>query len=173
MIGRRWRAPGAAILVHGGVALAASVVGFFALQLWRADLRVPFSSRGDSVFFAMMVKAVVEHGWYLTNAQLGAPGVLTLHDFPQADALHLLTIKVLAAPSGDWALLFNVYFLLGFPLIALSAFAVLRHFRVACWPALAVSLLYAFLPSRLLIGELHLYLAVFYQVPLAVLLACG
>jgi phosphoglycerol transferase len=175
MIGRRWRAPGAAILVrvsvYAGAALAASVVAFFALRLWRADLRVPFSYRGDSVFFAMMVKAVVEHGWYLTNAQLGAPGVLTLHDFPQADAIHLLVIKILSALSGDWALLFNLYFLLGFPLIALSAFAVLRHFRVAGWPAAAVSVLYAFLPSRLLIGELHLYLAVFYQVPLAVLLA--
>jgi len=171
MIGRPSRARVAAILLYGGAALAACVEAVIALRLWRADLRVPFNVRGDSVFFEMMVKAVVEHGWYLTNAQLGAPGVLALHDFPQADAIHLLLIKVLSWPSGDWALIFNLYFLLGFPLITLSALAVLRHFRVAPAPAFVVSLLYAFLPSRLLIGELHLYLSVFFQVPLAILLA--
>src|SRR5580765_1136863 len=159
------------LLPYLGVALAACVEAVVALRLWRADLRVPFNYGGDSIFFAMMVKAVVNHGWYLTNPQLGAPGVLALHDFPQADAIHLLLIKLLSWPSGNWALIFNLYFLLGFPLITLSALAVLRHFRVAPAPAFVVSLLYAFLPSRLFIGELHLYLSVFYQVPLAILLA--
>ena len=153
------------------MALAACVEAVLALRLWRADLRVPFNYRGDSVFFAMMVKAVIDHGWYLTNAQLGAPGVLALHDFPQADGIHLLLIKLLSWFSADWALLFNIYYLLGFPLIALSAFAVLRHFRVAPGPAFVASLLYAFLPSRLMVGELHFYLVAFYQVPLAILLA--
>lgn len=171
MIGRPSRARVDAILTYGGAALAACIEAVLAMRLWRADLRVPFSYRGDSVFFSMMVKSVVDHGWYLTNPQLGAPGVLALHDFPQADAIHLLLIKVLSIFSSDWALLFNVYFLLGFPLIALSSLAVLRHFRVASGPAFAVSLLYAFLPSRLLIGELHFYLSVFFQVPLAILLA--
>jgi phosphoglycerol transferase len=113
----------------------------------------------------------MDHAWYLTNPQLGAPGVLALHDFPQADGIHLLLIKLLSWFSTDWALLFNVYYLLGFPLIALSAFAVLRHFRVAPAPAFVASLLYAFLTSRLMVGELHFYLSVFYQVPLAILLA--
>ncbi|HMF44444.1 MAG TPA: hypothetical protein VKQ32_27410 [Polyangia bacterium] len=171
MIGRPSRARVAAILGYGGAALAACVEAVLAMRLWRADLRVPFSYRGDSVFFSMMVKSVVDNGWYLTNPQLGAPGVLALHDFPQADAIHLLIIKALSAFSSNWALLFNVYFLLGFPLITLSALAVLRHFRVAPAPAFAVSLLYAFLPSRLQIGELHFYLSVFFQVPLAILLA--
>src|SRR4029079_11385314 len=90
---------------------------------------------------------------------------------PQADGIHLLLIKLLSCFSTDWALLFNVYYLLGFPLIALSAFAVLRHFRIAPVPAFVASLLYAFLPSRLMIGELHFFLAGFFQVPLAILLA--
>jgi phosphoglycerol transferase len=170
MNGRWWRAS-AAVRLYGAVALAAVVEAVLVLRLWRADLRVPFNYGGDSVFFEMMVKAVVDHGWYLTNPQLGAPGVLALHDFPQADAIHLLAIKVMSLSSSDWALLFNLYFLLGFPLIAVSALAVLRHFRVAPVPAFVTSLLYAFLPSRLSIGELHFFLAVFYQVPLAILVA--
>ncbi len=171
MIARPGRGRTAALLVYAGVALAACVEAVLALRLWRADLRVPFNYRGDSVFFAMMVKAVIDHGWYLTNPQLGAPGVLALHDFPQADGIHLVLIKLLSVFSADWALLFNVYYLLGFPLIALSAFAVLRHFRVGTGPAFVASLLYAFLPSRLMIGELHFYLVGFFQVPLAILLA--
>jgi phosphoglycerol transferase len=171
MNARAGRGRAADFLLYGGVALAACVEAILALRLWRADLRVPFNYRGDSVFFAMMVKAVIDHGWYLTNPQLGAPGVLALHDFPQADGIHLLLIKLLSWFSGDWALLFNIYYLLGFPMIALSAFAVLRHFRVASLPAFVASLLYAFLPSRLMIGELHFYLVAFFQVPLAILLA--
>ena len=171
MIARLGRGRAAAMFAYGGVALAACAGAVLALRLWRADLRVPFNYRGDSVFFAMMVKAVIDHGWYLTNPQLGAPGVLALHDFPQADGIHLLLIKLLSWFSTDWALLFNIYYLLGFPLIALSAFAVMRHFRVAPGPAFVASLLYAFLPSRLMTGETHFYLVDFYQVPLAILLA--
>ena len=171
MIARLGRGRAAATFAYGGVALAACAEAVLALRLWRADLRVPFNYRGDSVFFSMMVKAVIDHGWYLTNPQLGAPGQLALHDFPQADGIHLLLIKLLSWFTSDWALLLNVYYLLGFPLIALSAFAVLRHFRVAPGPAFVASLLYAFLPSRLMTGEAHLYLVDFYQVPLAILLA--
>src|SRR5262249_568424 len=105
MIGRPSPARVAAILVYCGAALAACVAAVIAMRLCRADLHVPFNYQGDSAFFAMMVKAVVDRGWYLTNPQLGAPGVLALHDFPQADAIHLLLIKLLAWPSGDWALI--------------------------------------------------------------------
>ena len=110
----------------------------------------------------MMVKAVIDHGWYLTNAQLGAPGVLTLHDFPQADGIHLLLIKLLSCFSTDWALLFNVYYLLGFPLDRAVGVRGAPPFSVAPVPAFVASLLYAFLPSRLMIGELHFFLAGFY-----------
>jgi len=161
----------AAILTYAGAALAALVAAVVLLRLWRADLRAPFNDRGDALFFGMMVKAVVDHGWYLTNPSLGAPGVLALHDFPQADLLHLLIFKVWSWLSGDWALLFNLYFLIGFPLITLSALAVLRHFRVGAGPAVAASLLFAFLPSRIVTGESHLFLAAFFQVPLAIMAA--
>jgi hypothetical protein len=86
------------------VALAACVEAVLALRLWRADMRVPLNCRGDSVFFAMMVKAVIDHGWYLTNPQLGAPVVLALHDFPQANGIHLVLVKLLSCFSTDWAL---------------------------------------------------------------------
>ena len=148
------------------------------MNLWKADLRVPFAYGGDALVHALVVKSALDHGWWWTNASLGAPGVLELHDFPFAahDTVHFLLIKAMSLFSRDWALLFNLYFLLGFPLITLSAMAVLRHFRVGYGPAVAASVLYSFLPSRLLKGEGHLFLDVFFQVPLAILMllwVCG
>jgi phosphoglycerol transferase len=160
-----------ALIAYGVAAAASMLAGFVLLRLWRADLRVPFDYHGDALYFEMVVKAVVDHGWFLTNPNLGAPGVLAMHDFPSADSLHLLIIKVMSWVSSDWALIYNLYFLLGFPLITMSALAVFRHFRVAYVPALAASLLFAFLPSRLLMGEVHYFLSIFYEVPLAILVA--
>ena len=100
-----------------------------------------------------------------------------MYDFPpQFDSLHLIAIKLMSAFTHDWALIFNLYFLLGFPLIALSALAVFRHFGVSRAAAIAASILYAFLPSRLIKGQAHLFLDTFFEVPLAILLmlwVCG
>lgn len=158
----------------GGYAVAAGlavVLAFLLLHLWGVDLRVPFDYRGDALFFGMLVKSLVDGGWYLTNAHLGAPGVLELHDFPLSDAFHLGVLRLMTVFSRDWALVFNLYYLAGFPLIALSALAVFRHFRIAYAPALACSLLYAFSGPRLLTGESHLFLAMFYELPLGILVA--
>jgi len=165
-----------AIWAYAVAAVVAAVLGVLALQLWRADLRVPFHYQGDALAFGLWVKSVIDNGWYLTTPQVGAPGVLTMHDFPIAETFHMLIFKLMSVVSGDWALLFNLYFLLGFPLITMSAFAVFRHFGVRNGPALAGSLLFAFLPSRLIKGELHYFLDIFYQVPLAILVllwVCG
>jgi phosphoglycerol transferase len=147
----------------------AAAVGM--LRLWKADPHVPFDYRGDSVSYGMIVKSIVETGGFLTVPRLSAPGELQMSDFPFAlDWTHIVAIKVLSLFSADWAVVFNAYFLIGFPLITVSALAVFRHFKVALGPALAGSILYAFLPSRLLKGEGHLFLDSFYQVPLGILL---
>lgn len=153
-------------------AVIATLAGALLLQVWRADLRVPLRYEGDALSFALPVKSVVDHGWYLQNPSLGAPTGLQLYDFPYAlhNVFHLGLIKAMALFSKDWALLFNLYFLLGFPLIALSALAVLRAFRVGYGPAIVASVLYAVLPSRLIKAQGHLFLDTFFQVPLAILI---
>src|SRR5690242_20382529 len=109
--------PWKAYAVAAAVSLAAAVLF---LHLWKADLRVPFDYGGDALSFELVVKSVVDHGWYLSNPDVGAPFGLEMHDFPFADSLHLVVIKVMSWFSHDWALLFNLYFLLGFPLITVS-----------------------------------------------------
>src|SRR5207248_10831939 len=53
----------------------------------------------------------------------------------------------------------------------LTALAAFRQFGVAYLPALAGSLLYAYLPYHLFRNEGHLFLAAYYLVPLAVMVA--
>ena len=163
--------------LYAGTAILALLISVWVLDLPHANLRVPFRYGGDALLPALEVKAIVDNGWCLTVPQLGAPSVLQLHDFPpQFDSIHLLAIRWMSVFIHDWALVFNLYFLLGFPLIAVSALAVFRHFGVSRWAAIVASVLYAFLPSRLIKGQAHLFLDTFFQVPFAILLmlwVCG
>jgi len=147
------------------------VAAVLLLDLSKADLHVPFDYGGDALLYALITKSTVEHAWFWNNPSLGAPSGFEFYDFPASahDTFHLLLIKAMSLFGGDWALLFNLYFLLGFPLITLSALAVFRQFRVGYGPAIVGAVLYAFLPSRLLKGEGHIFMDVFYQVPLAIL----
>jgi hypothetical protein len=188
-----WRLPGAGLvpsagggqarilrsaLAYASAAILASAAAVVFLELWRADFHVPFLYGGDELLHALVVKSVLDHGWYLTNPNLGAPAGLQLYDYPVCadDTVHLLAIKALGLFSTDWAFVQNLYFLLGFPLIALSAMAVFRRLGAGHVPSIVGAVLYSFLPSRLLNGEAHLFLDVFYQVPLAILVmlwVCG
>lgn len=140
------------------------------LELWRADLTVPFAYSWDGLLIGAWTKGVVEHGWYLHNDALGAPAGADLHDFPMADNLHFLLIKLVACFTADYAVVFNICFLLTFPLATLSALFVLRHFQITYGPALVGSLLFTFLPYHLIcVTNGQLFLASYYLVPLAVM----
>lgn len=140
-----------------------------ALRLWRADLTVPFGYGGDGLYYQVLVKTTLEQGWYFTNPNLGLPGGGQMYDFPAADGLHFLIIKLLAWTGLGSGALVNLYLLLTYPLTTLSTLFVLRHFRVSAAPALVASLLYTFLPYHLLRGTGHLCLSAYYLVPFMVM----
>jgi phosphoglycerol transferase len=138
------------------------------LQLWRADLRVPFFYSNDNLMGQMFVQNILESGWVLDNPRLGAPGGQNLRDYPVPDVLHLLTIKLLGCASHDSGLVLNLYYLLGFPLTALSTYFVLRRFRLGRMGALTVAVLYACLPYHYMRMQGHLFLASYYLLPLMI-----
>jgi phosphoglycerol transferase len=158
-------------LGYAAAAVLSLVIVAGVLRLWRADLRVPIGYSGDVLFTGMMVKGVIENGWYYTYPRLGLPGVGELHDFPMAEGLHFAVMKLISLFGCDVFLTINLYFLLTFPLTALSAYAVLRHFRLGHLPSLVVSQLYTFLPYHIYRGICHLYLAAYYLVPLMIMVA--
>jgi phosphoglycerol transferase len=163
--GGLWREAGTCVLVAALSLLAVAV----RLELWKADLRVPFQYGHDSFTTHLMIKTTVDCGWWMTNDFVGAPGRLEWHDYPFNPSLHIALIKGMALLTRDPALLLNLYFLLSFPVISLTAYAALRGMDVSRWPAVAVAVLYAFLHYHFWRNVSHLYLASYFMVPLAVL----
>src|SRR5436309_2146323 len=83
-----------------GYALAVGLcLGFLVivLQLWKADLRVPFLYWEDALLVDSWVKGVLDNGWYLHNAYLGAPAAQDFHDF-----LWPKTCIFCSSSSWDW-----------------------------------------------------------------------
>jgi phosphoglycerol transferase len=143
------------------------------LHLWQADLQVPFAYSGDANSHGMLVKAVLDHGWYERNPNLGAPFVQHFNDFPMPDNLHLVAARVLGLFFHSYGAVLNLYFLGGFGLAAFFAALVLRSLKVSRSVALCMSLLYAFAPYHFIRGEAQLFLASYYAVPLGVYVALG
>jgi phosphoglycerol transferase len=152
----------------GGVLLCLVIV-IFVMKLWRANLRTPFEYGGDAVFHGMVIKGIIDNGWYLRNNFIGMPGGGELFYFPMADNLHFLFVKAFSFFTNDYALILNLYFLLTFPLTTISSLYVLRHFKIPYLVAALGSLLYTFLPYHFFRNEHHLVLAGYYVVPLSVM----
>src|SRR3972149_340316 len=121
-------------LTYAAAALACALLLLVVLQLWDADLRVPFGyiagegiAGGDAFWVYMLAKSLVDSGWVQPNAHPGLPFGMDLLDFPITEKLHLVIMKLLAAITGDFALTVNLYYLGGFVLTALTMVAAARE----------------------------------------------
>jgi len=151
------------LLLAAGATVA---ILFPVMKLWQADLSVPFSYSWDANFNAMLIKSILTGGWYV-NSNLGAPFGQQLYDYAiGGDNLHFLLIKALGLVSHDPSVVMNLFFLLSFPLSALSAYIVFRWARLSRLVACACAILYALTPYHFIRGERHLFLAADYAVPL-------
>ncbi|HEY4754081.1 MAG TPA: hypothetical protein VIH37_12400 [Candidatus Limnocylindrales bacterium] len=148
-------------------AVVSSVVTVFALQLWRADLRVPFTYIGDAVAIADHAKTVLMTGWFTSQPLLGFPAGQHYQDFPTADNLNFAAFHVLGWFTSNWAVVVNVYFLIGFPLAALAMTWFLREVGVSRILTVVLAVLYAIAPYHFERGISHLFLASYYTIPLA------
>jgi phosphoglycerol transferase len=150
-------------------AFLSCVILVLVLKLWRADLAIPFCYSGDGLLNSLWIKSVLDHGWFLYNPRVGMPTGQEMHDFAVGDSLHFVLMKLLGFLWNDYAVVGNLYFLLGFPLTTLSSLFAFRRFNVSYGPALLGSLLYTFVPYHLFRGTVHLYLSCYFLVPLMVL----
>jgi phosphoglycerol transferase len=150
-----------------GAVVLTSLMVIPMMQLWRANLWMPFTLGGDAPYYLMVIKGTLLHGWWLENPDLGAPYGQELYDFPflAHDSFHLVLIKMLGLLSSDPVFVANVFFLLSFPLVTLVAFLVLRQLGISGDAALVCSALYALAPYHFLRDHQHLNLAAYYSVP--------
>jgi hypothetical protein len=157
---------------YAGTVLLTSLLIYWGLRLDRADLRAPFYYDLDALLILPMVKTTVERGFpgaHWRNDRLGAPGVQELYDFPVIDHLHFAIIWLLGQFVPDVAVLFNLYFLLSFPLAALTAMIVFRHLGLTLPAAAVGGVLFAFLPFHHQRWENHYFLSAYWTVPLSML----
>jgi hypothetical protein len=151
-------------------ATLATAIGVIVLEVWQANLRVPLYSSpgGDETFGLAVIKSILEHGWYLSNPNVGAPLGQHLYDYPvfSGDSLYLLIIKIIGIPLSNPAAVENIFFLLCFPLIAVSAYAGLRVLGISIGPSIVCAVLFTLLPYHFYDGEGHLLQGAYFTVPL-------
>jgi phosphoglycerol transferase len=126
---------------------------------------------GDALVSAMSVKTVIDNGWFFTNPYLSAPTIFNMADFPLVESFHFILIKIISIFSHNYAVVINIFYLLTFPLITLSAFYVFQRLGLNYLFSIPASLLFAFLPDHFWRGESHLFLSAYYAVPLYILFA--
>ncbi len=165
-------------VLYAQVTVLTVAVMALALDLGRADLRVPFdyTVAGDVFHSLQLYKTIADTGWYTENPWLGAPGVMKVYDYPMTETGLMLVIKLLIALTGDPFLSINLYFLMTFVAAAVASLFVLRAFGVGGQVAVAASLLFAFLPYHFWHGPLHPNLSTYHAIPLVAMVAlwlCG
>src|SRR5437764_700243 len=141
--GESFRSVTASSLKSVACAALAAVLPFFALAslLPQAfSLRVPLDYSGDGLSHGILVRSVLEAGWFPThNPRLGAPFGATWFDYPNADAANLLILKITGLFSNDWIIATNVFYLITFALTSVIAFSVLQRLGLRWLYALAAT----------------------------------
>lgn len=158
-----------ALWAFGAMALSL-IVAVVTWRLWNANLRVPiFSVKGDASWTPVSIKGIMEHGWYESNPNLAAPFGQLNYDFPVyiGEFGKVLMVKVLALVLSNPVVVLNFLILAGFPLIALTAFLVLRELGFRQDVALVCAVLFATSPIHFLLGPVQAWLGIYVGIPLS------
>ena len=173
----RLRVPAGLAAPTLAAALTAGLV-WVGLGLRPADLHAPFFYQADTLLIFPLVRSVVTDGWagLWTIPHLGFPGVQEWYDFPVADWLHFAGLWALGRVAEPVAV-YNLYFLLGYPLAAAAAAWAGRRLDLSAPAAVAAGVLYALLPFHQGRDIHQLFLSSYFVVPVtcvqAVLAARG
>jgi hypothetical protein len=133
-------------------------------------LDVPFTYEEDGLEYNLLTKTMIETGWWLENPMVGAPGTLELYDYPIGSNLDFFLMKIISLISGNYAIVMNLYFILGFYLTSIACLYVFRKLGLDYIISIFGSLIFTFLFfhfDRLSIG--HYNMTSYYVVPLMIL----
>lgn len=129
---------------------------------------IPFTYDGDGLEYNLLTKTTLETGWWLENPRTGAPGSLEMYDYSIGSNLDLFIMKVMSLFTGNYAVIMNMYFLLGFFLTALASFYVFRQLHIAHPIGVFGSILFTFLYYHFnRLGQFNLIS--YYMIPLMIL----
>ncbi|NUM36204.1 MAG: hypothetical protein HUU50_16805 [Candidatus Brocadiae bacterium] len=161
----------------------ALVLASFVLQIYGQDLNIPFYYLTEGTKFPYLnfdvnlylavTKNISEGGWLGEFPRLGAPGVLSMQDYPfayfQQHSYILIKLFILAGASYGMAI--NLFFLVTFSLIAIAAFYFFKLQNISTMVSACCSILFAFLPYHIHTGQMHLALSFYFAIPLSMAIA--
>lgn len=160
------------------LALEAMVVGALAfiaslpvLRYWEQPFGVPFDYDNDATFYLLLARSMKEHGWYLTNPDLGAPYGQEMHDLALGGDNANFVVQRVLLWFVEPATAVNLFFVLTIVAVAAVAHVVLRQLGVRRTVAGTLAIVYTFLPYHMVRRTPHVMLSSYALVPVAVLLA--
>lgn len=153
------------------VSLASLLVGMTLLRVFSWDLSIPWNYPvlpGDQVWQLTLSKTLLDNGWILQNQYLGAPEIAQWYGNPaaQTSSLHSVLMLFLSLFIDDAVRVQQVYYLLNFPMIALTSFIACRLLGISRIGAAAAAILFPFIAYRFNFS-IYAYLANYFAVPLA------
>jgi phosphoglycerol transferase len=151
---------------YAAQALLSTLLALRILGFLHRPFGIPLVYRSDALSGGSQIKGVLENGWYEQNPRLGAPAGQNLHDFPIADNLQFVFARVFGLFTDQWAAVYNLCYLVTFPLTAMAAMWFLRVVGCRRSVAFFFGLLYAFTPYHFFHGEAHLALSFLFVVPM-------
>jgi phosphoglycerol transferase len=98
---------------------------------------------------------------------MGAPSTFNIYDFPPAgDFIHIQYLHLLALVTRNAALTQTLFFFTTFLTTAIASNVSARRLNVNTYNAIAVSMLFAFLPYHFMKNVQHLFLSSYFVLPL-------
>lgn len=145
------------------------IIFIFVMQLWRADINVPFCYENDALYTGMNIKTIIDSGWYLTNNYVGVPSGLNMAGYTMAEGINFIIIKFISIFSDNYAFVMNTYYIFTYVLASISALFVFRQFKLRYVPSLLGAVLFSFMPYHFLRNVKHLFLSSYYMIPLIIM----
>ena len=154
----------ALVFALGVQALVLIATLYFFLELWSSDLTVPFNNWGDTTWFTVVVKGLVQNGWVYDIPQLSAPFELRSAAFPIMTHTDWAVMKVLSLFNPEPGAVINLFWLCSIVFAGWMGAAAMALIGVELWLACIMGLLYALLPFAFFRNVAHINL-VYYCVP--------
>lgn len=152
--------------------IISGIVLYLVLGMKEADIaKYPlfYSSGGDGITGLVTAKSMLENGWIYENSYLGAPFDGTNYDATTMELLLSFLEQCLVWLTGNWILAYNLFYLSAYFLIGITAFYSLKKLNINEIIALPSAVIFAFAPYHQMRGAGHLYLGMYFMVPLMVL----
>ena len=154
-------------LLVGGITLFFT---FLILEVWNMKLSIAGYS-GDGLSTGYLVKTIQDFGWWFKNPRVGAPFYGTMYDYPSLffDSFSFFIFKIILVFFRDWGKAINIFYIMLFPVTSMITYFSMKKFKLNSYISLLTSLYFTFSFYRFLRGMGHIFLNVYFTIPLITL----